>query len=89
MDQELEHNIIALFGQHAEKASEAITIETPLEKLGIHSLELTEIVMDIEDKYGVEVDLSTVDTWQSFSKVGDIVDAVKRLLVEKAEAEKA
>lgn len=87
MDQELEQNIIALFGQHADKASEAITAETPLEKLGIHSLELTEIVMDIEDKYGVEVDLSTVDTWQSFSKVGDIIDAVARLLAEKAEAE--
>lgn len=89
MDQELEENIITLFGQHADKASEVITVDTPLEKLGIHSLELTEIVMDIEDKYGVEVDLSTVDTWQSFSKVGDIVDAVKRLLAEKAEAEKA
>ncbi len=89
MDQELEENIIALFGQHADKASEVITVDTPLEKLGIHSLELTEIVMDIEDKYGVEIDLSTVDTWQSFSKVGDIVDAVKRLLTEKAEAEKA
>ena len=89
MDSELEQNIIALFGQHADKASEVITSETPLEKLGIHSLELTEIVMDIEDKYGVEIDLSTVDTWQSFSKVGDIIEAVKRLLAEKAEAEKA
>jgi nodulation protein F len=83
MNDELEPGIIALFEQHADKAAGPVTIDTPLEKLGVHSLELTEIVMDIEDKYGVEIDLSTVETWQSFSNVGDIVNAVKKLLADK------
>jgi nodulation protein F len=86
MTEDIESGVIALFLVHADKAIEAITVATPLESLGIHSLELTEIVMDIEDKYGVEIDLSTVDTWQSFNKVGDIVDVVKTLLLEKGEA---
>ncbi len=84
MNDELELGIIALFEQHADKASGPVTGETPLEKLGVHSLELTEIVMDIEDKYGVEIDLSTVETWQSFSSVGDIINAVRTLMATKA-----
>lgn len=89
MSNELEDGIIELFSNHADKASEVIGASTPLESLGIHSLELTEIVMDIEDKYGVDIDLSTVDSWQSFQKVGDIIDAVKVLVAAKADAEKA
>lgn len=84
MNDELERGIIALFEQHADKSSGPVTGETPLEKLGVHSLELTEIVMDIEDKYGVEIDLSTVETWQSFSNVGDIINAVRALMADKA-----
>jgi nodulation protein F len=84
MGQELETEIIALFARYADKNKGDVQIDTPLEKLGIHSLELTEIVMDIEEQYGVEIDLSTVDTWQSFSTVGDIINAVKALVAVKA-----
>jgi nodulation protein F len=84
MTNEIETGVIAVFEQHADKNIGPITSETALEALGIHSLELTGIVMDIEDNYGIEIDLSTVDTWQSFNRVGDIVDVVKKLLKEKA-----
>lgn len=83
MNEELENGILALFAEHADKSAGEVTTETQLESLGIHSLELTEIVMDIEDKYGVEIDLSTVETWQSFKNVGDIINAVKALLAAK------
>lgn len=84
MVHELEAELIALFVRYADKSKGDVAVDTPLEKLGIHSLELTEIVMDIEEKYGVEIDLSTVDTWQSFSTVGDIINAVKALVAAKA-----
>lgn len=86
MTQDIESGVIAVFEQHADKNIGPITTTTQLEALGIHSLELTGIVMDVEDKYGIEIDLSTVDTWQSFNKVGDIVDVVKSLLLEKSKA---
>jgi nodulation protein F len=86
MTQEIESGVIAVFVQHAGKEAGPITPATLLEALGIHSLELTGIVMDIEDEYGIEIDLSTVDTWQSFNKVGDVVDIVKSLLLEKSKA---
>ncbi|MGB8817679.1 MAG: acyl carrier protein [Rhizobiaceae bacterium] len=84
MSKDIEDGILALFAQYADKNKGPIAFDTQLEKLGIHSLELTEIVMEIEDKYDVEIDLSTVDTWQSFSSVGDIISAVKALLAQKA-----
>ena len=84
MSDDLESGILAIFQSHADQSAGAITSETNLEALGIHSLELTEIVMDIEDKYDVEIDLSTVDTWTSFKTVGDLVEAVKKLNSEKA-----
>jgi nodulation protein F len=86
MTHDIESGVIAVFEQHADKNIGPITPATALEALGIHSLELTGIVMDIEDKYGIEIDLSTVDTWESFNKVGDIVDVVNSLLKEKAQA---
>jgi nodulation protein F len=86
MTSEIESGVIAVFAEHADKNAGPITALTPLEALGIHSLELTGIVMDIEDKYGIEIDLTTVETWQSFNKVGDLVDVVKDLLLEKNKA---
>ena len=84
MTEELDSGSLEKPGRRKGQRAGPVTAETELEKLGIHSLELTEIVMDIEDKYGVEIDLSTVDTWQSFKSVGDIIDAVKSLLAAKA-----
>lgn len=84
MSEDLETGVVAIFQSHVDASAGNVTVESPIEGLGIHSLELTEIVMDIEDKYGIEIDLSTVDSWASFKTVGDLVEAVKRLHAEKA-----
>ena len=57
---------------------------TELGELGIHSLELTEIVFDIEEAYGVEIEMNTVDAWSSLKNVGDMVEAVRALIATKA-----
>lgn len=80
MSVDVENGVLEIFQAHVDKNAGAVTAETPLESLGIHSLELTEIVMDIEDKYGVDVDLSTVETWASFKTVGDMIAEVKKLV---------
>lgn len=84
MSEDLETGVVAIFQSHVDPSAGVVTAQSPIEGLGIHSLELTEIVMDIEDKYGIEIDLSTVDSWASFKTVGDLVEAVKRLHAEKA-----
>lgn len=80
----LSENIIALIKKHADLKGSSISSDTELDTLGIHSLELTEIIMDIEEEYDIEIDLSTVDAWETMKTVGDIVEAVQGLIAGKA-----
>ena len=52
--------------------------------LGIHSLELTEIIFDLEEAYGIEIEMNTVEAWSNLKNVGDIVEAVRGLIAKKA-----
>ena len=85
MSDELARSVIDKITTHAAPEAGEITLATELNDLGIHSLELTEIIFDIEDEFGVEIELNTADAWSNLSNVGDIVTAV-RALVEKKTA---
>ena len=57
-----------------------ITRDTELEEIGVTSLELTEIVMDLEDLYGIDFDLNAAEAWDALKNVGDVVDAIHKLV---------
>ena len=57
-----------------------ITRDTEFEDIGISSLELTEIVMDLEDLFDIQIDLNAAEAWDSLKNVGDIVDALDKLV---------
>ena len=61
-----------------------LTSATELTALGIHSLELTEIIFDLEEEYGIEIEMNTVDAWSNLKNVGDMVEAVRALIAKKA-----
>ncbi len=84
MTDPLAENIIAKIKTHASPDAGAITPTTELDELGIHSLELTEIIFDLEDEYGIEIDMNTSDAWNNLSNVGDIVEAVRGLIAQKS-----
>jgi nodulation protein F len=79
MSNDVEASIIAIIAPAAETEAGEITRETELAELEIDSLVLTEVVMDIEDKYDIEIDMNTAEAWESLKTVGDIVDVVKAL----------
>lgn len=80
MSDELAATIIGRIEAHAAPETGAITLDTELSELGIHSLELTEIVFELEDEFGIEIEMNTVDAWSNLSNVGDIVKAVRGLV---------
>ena len=43
-------------------------------------LELTEVVMDLEDHYGIQIDLNAAEAWDSLKTVGDVVDTIEKLI---------
>jgi nodulation protein F len=45
---------------------------------------LTEIVFDLEEAYGIEIEMNTVEAWSQLKNVGDIVAAVRKLVDAKA-----
>lgn len=83
MDDTLSAEIIDKIKAHADPDVE-IALGTELTALGIHSLELTEIIFDLEEKFGIEIEMNTVEAWNNLKNVGDMVDAVRALIVAKA-----
>ena len=83
MADDLANDIIAKVKAHADPDIGEVTLETELTSLGIHSLELTEIIFDLEEQYGVEIEMNTVDAWNNLKNVGDMVEAVRTLINKK------
>ncbi|MGE0283195.1 MAG: acyl carrier protein [Rhizobiaceae bacterium] len=86
MADDLTQDIIAKVKAHADPEIGEITPETELTALGIHSLELTEIIFDLEEAYGIEIEMNTVDAWNNLKNVGDMVTAVRALIDKKNSA---
>ena len=78
MADQLATDIIDKIKAQAGPESQEITLDTDLDELGIHSLELTEIVFDLEEAYDIEIDMNTVEAWNKLKNVGDIVEADAR-----------
>ena len=61
-----------------------LTRDTQLDELGVNSLQLTEIVMELEDTFDVEIEQNAAEAWAALKTVGDIVDAIEALVKAKA-----
>lgn len=86
MADQLAEEIISKVKTHADPAIGEIGPETELTALGIHSLELTEIIFDLEEDYGIEIEMNTVEAWSKLKTVQDMVEAVRALIAKKAQA---
>ena len=71
--------IEVIAGQSGMAAAQ-ITRNTEFEDLGISSLDLTEVVMDLEDLFDIHIDLNAAEAWDSLKNVGDIIDAIDKLV---------
>lgn len=79
----LESEIIGLVAKAARVPAESVTMGTELAKLDIFSIELAEIIFDVEDAHGIEIDMNTAEAWANLKTVGDIVEAVSKLIADK------
>jgi nodulation protein F len=84
MSDALASTVISKVKARASPELGEVTAATELSELGIHSLELTEIVFELEDEFGIEIEMNTVDAWANLANVGDIVAAVRALVEKKA-----
>lgn len=79
MPDDIAKETIAVIAGYSDLKADAISRETQLDEIGVSSLELTEIVMDLEEKFDIEVDLNAAEAWDSLKTVGDVIDAIDKL----------
>lgn len=84
MATDIAESTVSIIAEAGRLDPATITLETPLDELGIESLELTEIIMELEDTHDIEIDLNTAEAWQSLKTVGDIISQVQKLVDAKA-----
>jgi nodulation protein F len=84
MSDEIEKKVVSIIAAVSPRDESEVTVASELDELEINSLELTEVVMDLEDEYDVHVDLNTAEAWESLKTVGDVVALIKELLAEKS-----
>lgn len=76
--------IIELIGERTEVDAKTITTDTSLEDIDIQSLDLVELIMEVEDIYDIEINMNAVEAWDNMTHVRDLVDAVNGLVAQKA-----
>ena len=69
--------IAELIAERNECDISEITPETTLEDLGIDSLDTVEMMMNLEDKIGVEIELD-----EKVATVGELVEYIERKMAE-------
>lgn len=72
----------------ADKAGiepETIKPDTALTDLDIQSLDLAEIIFDLEDEYDIEIDMNTATAWDSLKTVSDVAHSVAEMVAKAAE----
>ena len=69
---------------HLQVEAATLNRDTALDELGVNSLQLTEIVMDLEDMFDISIDQNAAEAWASLKTVGDVVDAVQVMTTAKA-----
>lgn len=88
-DQEIEEKIIAIVSEQSMIESKEVTLDSTPEDLGIDSLGLVEIIFAIEENFDISVPYNANDPSTSdfdISTVRSVVDAVKKLIAEQAQA---
>jgi len=67
-----------------ELATAEISLDTEFDTLGLGSLELTEVIMELEDRHDVEIEFSSADVEDSLKTVGDVLKLLEPVLKSKS-----
>ena len=55
---------------------DAVKPDTVLATLDIDSIDLAEVIFELEEQFDIEIDMSAADAWERLKTISDIADAV-------------
>jgi acyl carrier protein len=67
--------LIELLAEHLGQAPESITANSTFEALGVDSLDTVELLMELEEHFGIEIELD-----EKVTTVGELVAFVEKKL---------
>jgi acyl carrier protein len=73
----------AIIAQHLDRPPAMLTSEMRLDELGVSSLQLVEIIMDLEDRFSIEIEDNTSEAWAKLKTVADVTQAVEAMIAKK------
>ena len=82
----VEGDVIDIIAEQTTVGRSRLSRDASLEDLEIESLDVVEIVFAIEEKFDIHVPYNANDQELKFETVGDVVDAVNRLVAEEGAA---
>jgi acyl carrier protein len=72
-----------IISKHCSLGVEALTPETKLQEIDVESLDLVEIIFEIEERLKIEVPQNTnKESRLEFTTVGEIVEGVRSILAK-------
>lgn len=78
--------IVDILKKNMPSPLETLSLDTPLDELGLQSLDIAVVAFDIEDAFAIELPYRANEGIEDFSTVGSIVDTVKAILERRVEA---
>ena len=83
MADDVEQRVIDLIARKKKLDPATVTLDSTFEQLGVDSLDAADLLFTFEDAFGIVV---PDDVAASMKSVGQVVDALRRLLATRAEA---
>ena len=71
----VEQKVIEILAEYKDCPVEEISIDSSFKDLKFDSLDTVEIVMSLEEEFGIELKIT-----EEFTTIKDVVDAIKKLV---------
>lgn len=77
------NDVMEIVAARMRTANHKLRPADPLDSLGLESLDVLEIILDLEQRFDIEIPYNA-NTKLEFDTVGELVQAIERLIAEKA-----
>ena len=80
-------DVIAIIRKKVPGEKQDVKLTDKLTDLGIESIDALEMIFDLEEKFGIQIPYNANSAATDFATVGDVVNAIQKLLAEDAKGE--
>ncbi|MGX7877023.1 acyl carrier protein [Mesorhizobium sp. ORM6] len=93
MSDQLSTEVIEIIRKRIESENDEVTTaasvgeiatSTEVTALGVDSLGLADVLWDLEQAYGIKIEMNSAEAWSDLQTVGDMVEAIRGLLNKAA-----